>query len=167
METKPCITCKRELGISEFWQDKKKKSGFFAECKNCNQARASAWYAKNYPSKRSEYVERVVKNRKNNPIAQLLRSAKARAKQRGIEFLITKDDLNWPETCPVFGFNLNYGGNGTKKPDHNSASLDRINNSLGYIKGNVAVISYRANTLKRDGSLDELRKIIEWMEGVC
>ena len=36
----------------------------------------------------------------------------------------------------------------------------------GYIKGNVAWISGRANRIKYDASIEELRQIVDWMERV-
>lgn len=47
---------------------------------------------------------------------------------------------------------------------HKSAHLDRIIPELGYIKGNVQWISGRANRIKYDASLDELRAIVAWLE---
>lgn len=45
-----------------------------------------------------------------------------------------------------------------------SASLDRRECEKGYVPGNVAVISYRANTIKSDATVDELKSIVKWME---
>jgi hypothetical protein len=39
--------------------------------------------------------------------------------------------------------------------------------SLGYVRGNVEVISWRANSLKRDGTLDEMEKLVMWMRKFC
>jgi hypothetical protein len=50
------------------------------------------------------------------------------------------------------------------KPSPNSPSLDRIDNSKGYIEGNVIVVSWRANNLKRDASIQELQKIVEFYQ---
>ena len=41
-----------------------------------------------------------------------------------------------------------------------SPSLDQIVPGLGYVKGNVQVISHRANTLKSDGTLEEFKKLV-------
>jgi hypothetical protein len=46
----------------------------------------------------------------------------------------------------------------------NSPTLDRIIPSLGYVRGNVKVISMRANVLKHNASLDELKKLVAWLE---
>lgn len=34
----------------------------------------------------------------------------------------------------------------------------------GYVSGNVRVISYKANALKRNGTLEELKKLVAWLE---
>jgi hypothetical protein len=44
---------------------------------------------------------------------------------------------------------------------NHSPSLDRKNSSEGYVPGNVWVISWRANDLKRDGTLAEFRAMVE------
>ncbi len=96
------------------------------------------------------------------PHKKMLNLAKARAKKRGLEFTITEDDiLPFPDTCPVLGIPLRKGA---YSGDPNVRSLDRIDNSRGYVPGNVAVISRRANVLKRDATLDELRKLVAWLE---
>jgi len=53
---------------------------------------------------------------------------------------------------------------GKGQPHDASPTLDRLNNAWGYVPGNIAVISYRANKLKGDATADELRRIAEWME---
>ena len=85
-------------------------------------------------------------------------AAKSRAKLRGIEFNISISDLSIPDVCPILGIKLESGDvyNG-------SPSLDRIDNSKGYVRGNVTVISHRANIIKRDASLEELERIVEYM----
>ena len=47
---------------------------------------------------------------------------------------------------------------------HNSPSLDRTDPKLGYILGNVRVLSWRANYLKGDATVQEIRKLLAWME---
>jgi len=45
---------------------------------------------------------------------------------------------------------------------NNSPSIDRIDNSKGYIKNNIVVVSRRANVLKKDASIEELKKLAEF-----
>jgi hypothetical protein len=71
------------------------------------------------------------------------------------------EDIVVPDICPVLGIPL-YLSRGKAGP--NSPSLDRINNSKGYISGNVFVISYRANVLKGDATIDEVKMVLDYME---
>lgn len=88
-----------------------------------------------------------------DPRKNLLKWCKHRAKRRGIPFSLTLDDIQIPERCPVLGIPLALS---PSRPRECSPSLDRINPSLGYVPGNVQVVSYRANRLKADASLLEL-----------
>lgn len=89
----------------------------------------------------------------------MLSGAKSRAKKKGLEFSLTKDDIEIPETCPIFGIPIKRNdGSGFH---NNSPSLDRIDNNLGYTKDNVRVISNRANLLKCDASLEELELLLK------
>lgn len=100
--------------------------------------------------------------RVSDPVLFIWRNARNRAKEKGMAFSIDRGDIAIPEICPVLGIPISKG-DGPFLP--NSPSLDRADNSKGYIKGNVQVISNRANMLKRDGTLDEFRKIVAYMEG--
>ena len=96
-------------------------------------------------------------------------AARCRAKKIGVPFDISYEDLlPLPERCPVFGIPLVYdaGGAGVSsgKPMAARASLDRLVPEKGYVKGNVSVISWRANFLKRDASLEELEKLVDWLK---
>lgn len=96
-----------------------------------------------------------------NPQKKMFTAARARAKKKGLLFDIDQRDVIVPEHCPVFGYSLEVrkGVSST-----NSPTLDRIDNSRGYVKGNVWVISKRANTLKNDGSLEDLKTLVTALE---
>jgi len=66
-----------------------------------------------------------------------------------------------PEKCPVLGIPLVYGMN-SRENRFASPSLDRINSALGYIPGNVVVVSWRANSLKKDATPTELRALADY-----
>lgn len=91
----------------------------------------------------------------------LLGRAKTRAKQKGVPFSITLADIVIPEVCPVLGIPLNVAFKVRNHP--NAPSLDRVVPALGYVPGNINVISYRANTLKNNASADELKRIIDYI----
>jgi len=93
----------------------------------------------------------------------MLLRAKRRASERGLPFDLTLDDvLPLPTTCPIFGRELRTH---QCPQDPWAYSLDRIDNSKGYVRGNVAVMSYKANRLKNDGTAEEHEAVARWMRG--
>lgn len=72
-----------------------------------------------------------------------------------------KDKL--PSHCPILGTELVYQLHG-RVPSKNTPSLDRVDNTKGYIVGNTAVISRRANTLKSDMSRAVLARLLEYID---
>lgn len=71
-----------------------------------------------------------------------------------------------PDYCPILGIKLNYDGTGKigdwSRRD-NSPSMDRIDSSKGYTPDNIHIISWRANRIKNDSTVEELGKIYEYM----
>lgn len=94
--------------------------------------------------------------------------ARARGRKRGLEATITPADLEWPTHCPVLGIELDYpernGMRGKDPVQPNWPSLDRFDPAKGYVPGNVFVISYRANTLKNNGTLDEFLAVVGYLK---
>ena len=89
-------------------------------------------------------------------IKNLIRWARYRARQRGLIFTLTEEDIVIPHYCPVLGIPLVFG---TDTPSDHSPSLDRADPLQGYTKRNTIVVSYRANRLKSDASAEELMKL--------
>ena len=94
---------------------------------------------------------------------QLWCGAKDRAKKQHLNFNLSPSDIIIPKFCPVLGIKLekNVGGNTSQD---SSPSLDRIIPSLGYVKGNIKVISQRANVIKNEGTAEEHMKISEYIK---
>lgn len=86
--------------------------------------------------------------------------ARARAKEKGLEFNLTEEDVQIPPTCPVLGISIR-PGNGVLCD--NSPTVDRINNMKGYIKGNVEVISWKANRIKSNATYKEVKAVAMWV----
>ena len=78
----------------------------------------------------------------------------------GIVSDLTLQDLKLPKLCPILGVELKYKGGDS------SPSVDRIVPHLGYVKGNVQIISMRANRIKNDATPDELRKVADYMQRI-
>lgn len=102
--------------------------------------------------------------RATNPTLYLLSVAKARARRKGIAFSITRADVVVPERCPALGIPLR--ANRGSKHD-GSPSIDRIDNTKGYVPGNVAVISHKANQLKSNGTYEEIEAVARWLRSIC
>jgi hypothetical protein len=115
--------------------------------------------------KRSKGYERRKKQRqraKYSDERRLLRSCQKRAKEKGLLFSLRLTDIIIPETCPVLGVPLcshSIGGSGPYMP-----SLDRRDPKLGYVPGNIQVMSHRANQLKSDGSIEELEAVLRFLQ---
>ena len=94
---------------------------------------------------------------------EMLYSARKRAKAKGLPFSIEEIDIVIPSHCPVLGIPLvrHVGEGKGGKPD--SPSLDRIVPERGYVRGNVRVISQRANTIKQDATLAEIEAVASYM----
>lgn len=114
-----------------------------------------AWRAA-HPDKcrewRSNSMERLLKT----PEKLLLKRLRGRVS--GLE--LDPEDLIIPELCPLLGIPLKVytGKRGAHK---DSASVDRIDNTKGYVKGNVWVISHQANTMKSGATKQQLRAFCE------
>jgi hypothetical protein len=110
---------------------------------------------------RDEFNKKSKAYRWANLELSMLKAAKRRAIQRNMEFNIELQDIVIPKVCPVLGIPIIIGSNSFNA---NSPSIDRINNTRGYTKDNIMVISFRANNLKSDATFDELRKLVNFYE---
>lgn len=82
---------------------------------------------------------------------------------KGWEWTLTFGELDWPTHCPVLGIELDYFA---ERRQDNSVSFDRVDNSKGYLTGNVRIISWRANRLKNDGTAEEHEAVARWMKSL-
>lgn len=85
------------------------------------------------------------------------RNKKANAIRVGIEFSIEFGDIDFPTHCPILGIELDYFTEEGYRD--NSPSFDRVDPNKEYVKGNVAIISMRANRIKNNGTAEEHEKI--------
>lgn len=147
-----CNMCGLEKPLEEFhYSSKKGSNGRQYHCKKC----ATLYKQKN----KDKVKETTKKNHQKDYRLGLIRAAKHRAKIKGIPFNIEKEDLELITICPVLQIPI-YSG---ELNNDNSPSIDRVIPSLGYIKGNVHIISKRANTLKGDGTIKEHLAIINYI----
>ena len=170
-ETKKCTKCHHDKPLSDYH----KRSGgisYHSWCKLCLSTHKKAYSLKHksevavrnrksYLAKREERLETARQWRANNQEQLLIQGATERSRALNLPMDITKDDIIIPEFCPVLGIRLK---NGVGRVVDSSPTLDRIEPEKGYVKGNVAVISYRANLLKGSSTLEELLKLVSYIQ---
>lgn len=101
--------------------------------------------------------------KEQSPEVRMYRRAKARATQSNLDFDLDKEDIQIPSHCPVLGIPLCIH-RGTSGGRYDSPALDRVDNSKGYVKGNVLVISHLANMMKSSANVEQLIKFSEWVQ---
>ena len=82
---------------------------------------------------------------------------------KGIVFNILsyKDLPKVPKYCPILDIPLYVGD---KVSTDNSPTLDRIDNDNGYIKGNIQIISRKANQMKSNGDFKDIEMLYNFMK---
>ena len=135
-----CHSCNEWLPLNNhfFYRDKNIWHGYHPRCKDCSRI-----YKR----------ERASQDNKKYWFQKRSADAKHRAKKSGFIYELKFEDLDFPDFCPVSGLQLSYTlKSADRKLRSNAASLDRIDNTLGYIPGNVRITSWIANKWK--GNLD-------------
>lgn len=139
--TKEAFTRKKikaQRASKKIYDSKKSDPVYRAKCSAASSASAKkAWLSK--------------------PKVLMVQRAKAKCKKLGLPFNLSPDDFEIPEWCPLLNIKMERG---TGQATMASPELDRIVPSLGYVKGNVWVISRRANTIKSNASINEIKLLV-------
>ena len=175
IKLKTCTECEADKPLNQFNKNKRARGGHRNQCKDCQ----GKYRTKHYQSHREKELKQAKVWRRNNPEKvegyyrnnketgeSLLKRAKHRAKQGVVPFEIKLEHIPIPEVCPALGIPIVIHSpmkNGRCGPEPDSPSIDRIIPSLGYVPGNVKVISVRANKIKSDATIDELEKIVAYV----
>lgn len=149
---KQCTKCKQLLLVDQFHKSRNQKNGLDNQCKSCRNT-----YAQLNP------VMVITRN--------MLGSAKRTARKKSVPFDIDIDfirkmvgeNAQFASHCPIFKTRLEWScrRSDTNGPLPNSPSIDRIDPAKGYVKGNVWIISNRANTIKSNATHEELKLVTE------
>lgn len=153
-ESKICSTCHTRLPSIMFSMSRSMPDGLSPTCRPCDAIR---------------HIEDD--NRKRNTdmigvrVTGMLRDAKARAKAEGLPLNIDEDYIRSLVTthCPALGIRLDFYATTTTPA---SPSLDRFYPDLGYIKGNLRILSHRANVIKNNSSVEERLMLVAWMQKI-
>lgn len=151
----------RQKAVKKAWRDR-------------NEGYNSKYYNENKEKVKEQLRQKYQDIKNDEPWRLAVRRARMRAKKMGFEFDLDDDYVKsiWRDSCPVLGiplYSANFGsgmkrGESKARPQDNSPTLDRIDSSKGYVKGNIVVMSYRANMIKNCGTLEEHRKIANFLE---
>lgn len=160
---KVCYTCGIEKDEGKFPKSRAKlstgevKKYVERTCYSCKSDREYKKGLEKDPDFLKKKAEYKYQYNKNNPDVKLYWNSKSRAKKKGYEFNLDKEDVQIPNVCPLLGipFQLGIGYLCDGSP-----SVDRIDSTKGYIKGNVWVISHKANTIKSNATLEELEMLV-------
>ena len=172
--TKVCRDCGRELPISSFY---KNGTSYRPECKECKNKAEAERRRNNIEKYKKLSKEKYWANRdkelshmkayreslkKNNYLKFFIQNKKKLVIRAGIDWDLDEEYLKslFTGVCPVFNCQIHLGG----AKDEYKAELDRLVPSLGYVKGNVRWISRRANRIKSDASIEEIKAILKYME---
>ena len=191
---KRCYTCSKEFSLDTFHKDASRKDGLSNRCRECHRVYmgkyrkgctqkikkdkkiyydANCEKLRQYYQDNKEWILHNAKQKrtgKNGYLKTMLQAAKSRAKKKGWEFNIDLDYLYAiaPEKCPVDGREFDW----ERKLENDNTlllsipSLDRIDSTKGYIKGNIAIIGDQWNRWKNNMNLDDLHKLMQYVRGV-
>jgi hypothetical protein len=163
---KVCNKCKQLLPVLSFSINKSANDGLQSKCRECD---------KQYQTKRRlknkeyllEYGRTYTANKRkdfNYRLQMLLNASKQRALKYNREHTITLEDIKskYPVDgkCPIFGIDLQFNSTGFRD---NSPSIDRIDSLKGYTLDNIQIISWKANSIKRNASLEELILLVNYL----
>ena len=148
---KECEICKESKQSKEFrLRNESKTYSRRPYCLHCEKSK----HHNNYTKNKLTHSKKVKEYRENNWRMKMLWQARASACQRNLSFNLDETDIIIPTHCKYLGIPITQSlGNGVV---WSNASLDRIDSSLGYVKGNVEVISRKANTIKNMATSEEL-----------
>lgn len=142
---KVCRKCSEAQPLTEFHKNISNRDDLDSRCKGCRKSHAHEAYKLDW-------------------FSVTCKLKKSWCKTRGVDFDLDGPYLEgiWTSHCPVFGTAFKRH----EKGDDNCPALDRIDPEGGYVKGNVCYVSSRANRIKYNATIEELRLVIEYMQAL-
>ena len=148
-------TCTRCFLVKElnsgFYKKSTGRMGFTSYCRDC--------------IKQTTKINRQNRH-KDRPFLEKHYNLKSSANHQGVRYNLTPEYLEeiWTGFCSIFGCPVQIRGDRRDSITH--AEIDKINPSLGYVKGNVQWVCHRANRIKDNATIDELEMVLSSMRGV-
>jgi hypothetical protein len=160
-----CCRCGIEKPLTEYPRRYKGVTDrWIGSCRTCNTAHMARWRAANPERAKAAHLRQSLKD------SALItwRQMRDRAKKAGVPCTLTVEEvkalLEETTICPVLNIPLQTGrGKGSKAASPDSPSIDRHRPELGYVQGNVVIMSWRANRMKYNSTAEEIYQLAEWM----
>jgi hypothetical protein len=163
---KLCSKCGLEKPLAQFNKDRTKRLGVSSQCKPCASQTASEYYTKNSEKIRSRitsyshsYVPKYYRDRLSR-LKNLLTKARLRTKKDFDPSLTPKDlDELWIDQegqCALSGLPLSIEAN-----QSTTVSLDRIDSTKGYMRGNLQLVTAVVNRMKQEFSQEDFLQMCE------
>ena len=161
---KVCTDCKEHKPLSNFTKKRDTKDGLCHWCKPCKEKRRDlackfkCWFL----AKKARTLRGVKNNTYSKP--KFKEFTIEPTDIPGVKIKVTKTypsgrkvwvATEYPKECPIFKTKLDWGKNGC---NINSPSLDRIDSTKGYVKGNVIIVSMLANCMKANATPEQLKQ---------
>ena len=131
-----------------------------AKTKEERKERRLATQRRYYKKHREKEIQRRIDYKNADPVRYILQKIKWHAKRKGLDFNLTPQDIIIPDVCPILLIPLKFS---TSKQRACAPSVDRVDNSKGYVKGNVRVISQKANHLKSDMTKETIQRLLDYV----
>lgn len=157
---KICTICSQEKELEAFLKDKHAPGGYRNQCKECLRLRHKEQRV--WENRKESYNASMRKYRSTvkGAIHTSYQAAKGRSKKEGIPFdldleYVTELFNHQGGKCALTGVDM------IPKSGRMSPSLDKMTPELGYTRGNVQWVTWRANAIKQDLSMEELFQFCE------
>ncbi len=154
-----CPRCRQHKDV--FHKNASRSDGLSSWCAACCVVHSKAWQATHGRGGRPE--TRLACNarwRAKHRLHALLSAIRRKCAREGIPYSISESYFtSWPIVCPVLGIRIDWSCGPLRA---NTPSIDRIIPVLGYIPGNVVIVSMRANRLKSDATPEEMCRLADF-----
>lgn len=136
---------------------KAKRREYYLARKEYYLEQNKVWRDANKEHRKAHAAKTHKERKETSPELYLWKYARARSRYDEMDFDLEVSDIVIPDVCPYFGVSFIMGDKQL------AASLDRIDSTKGYTKDNIMVISYLANRMKNNATIEQL---VTFAEGV-
>jgi hypothetical protein len=182
-----CNKCKQYFDIIDLVSDKRLKRGYKNLCKSCQSSAYKEYvsknktklheqrkeaYNKNIKPKLNQYLQTIIDKDPIRYRSRIIKNCMIQSsKKRNMEYdesivnidyiySLLLDNRNCQCCDKIYSYEFKFDGS----CNLDTPSIDRTNNSIGYIKNNIELICWECNNIKNNGTIEELKTVVNWLE---